>query len=97
MPLDLANLSDISTTNSNYKWLLCGVDFFTTKAYIVPMKNKTASNVTEAVKIILNISKYLQIIFILNNHYHIWALINNWQFVISGFNYGRINSNIYNW
>ena len=57
MQLDLADLSDIFTTNSNYKWLLCGVDVFTRKAYIVPMKNKTASNVTEAMKIILNNSK----------------------------------------
>ena len=57
MQLDLADLSDISTTNLNFKWLLCGVDVFTRKAYIVPMKNKTASNVTEAMKIILNKSK----------------------------------------
>ena len=54
MQLDLADLSDISTTNSNYKWLLCGVDVFTRKAYIIPMKNKTASNVSKAVEIILN-------------------------------------------
>ena len=57
MHVDLAALSDISTTNSNYKWLLCGVDVFTRKAYIVQMVNKTASNVTEAMKIILNKSK----------------------------------------
>ena len=57
MQLDMADLSDISTTNSNYKWLLCGVDVFTRKAYIIPMKNKTASRVTEAMKIILNKSK----------------------------------------
>ena len=37
MQLDLADLNDISTTNSNYNWLLCGVDVFTRKAYIVPM------------------------------------------------------------
>ena len=57
MHLDLADLSDISTTNSNYKWLLCGIVVFTRKAYIAPLKNKTASNVTEAMKIILNKSK----------------------------------------
>ena len=57
MQLHLADLSDISATNSNYKWLLCVVDVFTRKAYIAPMKNKTASNVTEAMKIILNKSK----------------------------------------
>ena len=57
MQLDLADLSDISTTNSNFKWLVCGVDVFTRKAYIISMKNKTASNVTETMKIILNKSK----------------------------------------
>ena len=55
--LDLADLSDISTSNSNYKWLLCGVDVFTRKDYIVPMKNKTASNVTATIKKTLNKSK----------------------------------------
>ena len=57
MQLDQADLSEISTTNSNYKWLLCAVDVFTRNAYIVPMKNKTASNVAEAMKIILNKSE----------------------------------------
>ena len=53
MQLDLADVSDISTSNSNYEWLLSGGDVFTRKSYIVPMKNNTASNVTEAMKIIL--------------------------------------------
>ena len=31
MQLDFADLSDISTTTSNFKWLLCGVDVLTRK------------------------------------------------------------------
>ena len=57
MQLDLAVVSEVSKTNLNFNWLLCGVDVFTRKAYIGPMKNKTASNVTEAMKITLNKSK----------------------------------------
>ena len=55
--IDLADMGDISTTNNNYKWLLCGVDVFTRKAYIVAMKNKTAISVTTAMRHIIERSK----------------------------------------
>ena len=55
--IDLADMGDISTTNNNYKWLLCCVDVFTRKAYIVAMKNKTAISVTTAMRHIIERSK----------------------------------------
>jgi len=55
--IDLADMGDISTTNNNYKWLLCGVDVFTRKAYVVAMKNKTAISVTTAMRHIIERSK----------------------------------------
>ena len=48
MQLDLVDMSNITTTNSGYKWLLCGVDVYTRKAYCEPMKNKTISSVINA-------------------------------------------------
>ena len=50
MQIDLADMSDIATTNDNYKWLLCGIDTFTRKAYVIPLKNKTAVSVTTGMK-----------------------------------------------
>lgn len=52
--VDLADMSDISTTNNNYKWILCVIDVFTRKAYVMPLKNKTSANVTAGMKQILN-------------------------------------------
>ena len=54
MQIDLADMSDIATTNDNYKWLLCGIDAFTRKAYVIPLKNKTAVSVTTGMKHILD-------------------------------------------
>ena len=57
MQLDLVDMSNISTTNSGYKWLLCGIDIFTRKAYCEPIKNKTAETVTNAFENILKTVK----------------------------------------
>lgn len=55
LQVDLADFSDISTTNDNYKWLLCAIDVFTRKSYVIPLKNKTSVTVTHAMsKIIEN-------------------------------------------
>lgn len=54
MQIDLADFSDIYTTNSNYKFLFCAIDVFTRKSYVVPMKNKTTSNIIDAMKIIFS-------------------------------------------
>jgi hypothetical protein len=55
--VDLADMSDITTTNSYYRWLLCCVDVFTRKAYVVPMKNKTSISVTTAMHHVIEQSK----------------------------------------
>ena len=57
MQLDLVDMSNITTTNSGYKWLLCGVDVYTRKAYCEPMKNKTISSVINAFEQILKNAK----------------------------------------
>ena len=48
--VDLADMSGVASTNSNYKWLLCSIDVFTRYADVVPLKNKTATSVTEAME-----------------------------------------------
>ena len=55
--IDLVDVSDISSTNDNYKWLLCAIDVFTRKAYTIAMKNKTSINVVNAMNKIINIAK----------------------------------------
>ena len=57
MQLDLVDMSNISSTNEGYKWLLCGIDVFTRKAYCEPMKNKTIPSVISAFQIILEKAK----------------------------------------
>ena len=53
MQIDLADMSNISTTNNGYKYIMCGVDVFTRKAYCIPMKSKTITSVVSAFSEIL--------------------------------------------
>jgi len=55
--IDLVDVSDISSTNDNYKWLLCAIDVFTRKAYAIAMKNKTSINVVNTMNKIIHIAK----------------------------------------
>ena len=55
--IDLVDVSDISSTNDNYKWLLCAIDVFTRKAYAKAMKNETSLNVVNAMNKIIHIAK----------------------------------------
>ena len=57
MQLDLMDFSDVYTTKSNYKYLLIGIDVFTRKVYIEPMKSKNIDSVIDAMNKILKIVK----------------------------------------
>ena len=46
--LDLVDMSNISSANENYKYLLVCIDVFSRLAYIVPMKNKQTSTIVES-------------------------------------------------
>ena len=47
-------MSDISSTNENYKYLLVAVDVFSRLAFVVPMKNKSSSTIVECMTEILD-------------------------------------------
>ena len=46
--IDLMDISNVSSTNNNYKWLMVCQDVFTRKGYIQKIKNKTTSSVVSA-------------------------------------------------
>ena len=52
--LDILDLSNISTTNSYFKYLLVSIDIFTRKAFVVPMKYKNGEAALEAVNKIIH-------------------------------------------
>ncbi len=43
-------MSDISTTNTNVKYLLCVVDVFTRFAYVEPLKNKNNETIVDTME-----------------------------------------------
>ena len=51
--LDIIDFSNISTTNSNFKYMLAAIDIFTRVAFIVPMKNKATHSICEAMQLIV--------------------------------------------
>ena len=57
LQMDLVDMSDISTANKNYKYLLIAIDVFSRLAFVVPMKNKFTSTIIESTKDILNVTK----------------------------------------
>ena len=48
--MDLAELSSISKYNDKYKYLLNVIDIFSLYAWSVPLKDKTATSITAALK-----------------------------------------------
>jgi len=52
--IDLMDVSDIASSNSGTKFLLCEIDIFTRKAYVHPLKSKTMASIIEAIKTILS-------------------------------------------
>ena len=57
LQIDLMDLSDISTTNKGYKYLLIAVDVYSRMAYAISLKNKTTDTVFEAIKTIVDETK----------------------------------------
>jgi hypothetical protein len=53
--IDLIDFSKYSRWNKGFKYLLCAVDVYSRKAFVVPIKSKSFS--TDAMKSILNIAK----------------------------------------
>ena len=50
---DLVEMIKYSKQNKGYKYLLTVIDCFSKYAFVVPLKNKSGKNVTEAMKIVL--------------------------------------------
>ena len=48
LQIDLVDMSDISSVNENYKYLLVAVDVFSRLAFVVPLKNKTSPTIVES-------------------------------------------------
>ena len=46
---DIADMSNIATANRNYNYLLVVVDVFSRFAFVIPLKNKRADTITEAI------------------------------------------------
>ncbi|OAJ40065.1 hypothetical protein BDEG_23844 [Batrachochytrium dendrobatidis JEL423] len=53
--VDLIDLSKYSRWNAGYKYLLCAIDVFSRKSFVVAMKKK--SDTTDAMKLILDVQK----------------------------------------
>ena len=54
LQIDLADFSDISTTNDGYNYIITSVDVFSRYAYVYPIKNKSSETVCNVVKHFLN-------------------------------------------
>ena len=52
--IDIMDVSNVSSANSNYKYLLIGIDIFTRVACAIAMKNKQTDSILEAVEKIIN-------------------------------------------
>ena len=57
LQIDLVDMSDISSTNENYKYLLACVDVFSRLAFVIPMKNKQTSTIIEAAKEVFDLTE----------------------------------------
>jgi transposase InsO family protein len=53
--VDLIDLSKYARWNAGYKYLLCAIDVFSRKSFVVAMKRK--SDTTDAMKLILDVQK----------------------------------------
>jgi len=55
--MDLASMESFATENDGYKFILCVIDVFSKYAFCVPLKNKSATTVLDAVKKIISESE----------------------------------------
>ena len=51
--MDLVDMTDISTSNKNYKYLLVAIDVFSRYAFVIPLRSKSTEFVGEALKEII--------------------------------------------
>ena len=54
LQVDILDFSNMSSTNSNFKYYLVAIDIFTRAAFIVPVKTKTTTDVIDAMSKIIN-------------------------------------------
>ena len=52
--IDLADMQELATKNKNVKYLLCVIDVFTRYAWVIPLKNKVESTITDAMSELLH-------------------------------------------
>ena len=57
LQIDLVDMSDISSVNENYKYLLVAVDVFSRLAFVVPLKNKTSPTIVESMTEVLEVTE----------------------------------------
>ena len=55
--VDLADMQLISTYNEGIRYLLCAIDLFFKYAFVVPLKDKKGTTITNAFRSILDRSK----------------------------------------
>ena len=51
--IDLADMQELATKNKNFKYFLCVIDVFTRFAWVIPLKNKFSSTITDAMSELL--------------------------------------------
>jgi len=57
LQIDLVDMSDISSANENYKYLLVAVDVFTRLAFVIPLKNKSSPTIVESMNEIIDLTE----------------------------------------
>ncbi len=53
LQLDIADMSNISSANKNYNYLIVAIDVFSRFAFVIPIKNKRATTITEVLEEII--------------------------------------------
>ena len=51
--IDLADMQELATTNKNFKYLLCVIDVLSRYSWVIPLKNKFALTITQAMSELL--------------------------------------------
>ena len=69
MQVDLVDMSPISANNNNIKFLLVAVDVFSRMMFVIPLRNKTAFTVTNAMEEIIKLTKYGNINTVLGSEF----------------------------
>ena len=57
LQIDLVDMSDISSSNNGFKYLLVAVDVFSRLAFVVPMKNKEQKTIIDAMQDVTEVTE----------------------------------------